>query len=118
MLKLLDPPYVYNVFKDDLDGFIKAIEAARANPIDRSVSHESADTSVHLFQLSYVLERMRMSLVTRRVQNLVETDWKSHAAELLEKWKETGEGPVRIAFMYLCVSSHNVSSFSRSELVD
>jgi len=77
MLKLLDPPYVYNVFKGDLDGFIKAIEAARTNPIDR-----------------FVLERMRMSSVTSRVQSLVETDWKSHAAELLAKWKETGEGPL------------------------
>lgn len=38
MLKLLDPPYVYNVFKDDLVGFVEAIEDAIANPIERSVA--------------------------------------------------------------------------------
>lgn len=31
----MDPPYVYNVFKDDLVGFVEAIEDAIANPIDR-----------------------------------------------------------------------------------
>lgn len=35
MLKLMNPPYVYNVFKDDLDGFMEAIEAAVTTPIDR-----------------------------------------------------------------------------------
>jgi hypothetical protein len=35
MLKFLDPPYVYNVFKDDLDGFVEAIDIAILNPIER-----------------------------------------------------------------------------------
>jgi hypothetical protein len=35
MLKLLDPPFVYNVFKDDLDGFVDAISDAMLNPIER-----------------------------------------------------------------------------------
>jgi hypothetical protein len=109
MLKLLDPPYVYNVFKDDLDGFIEAIEAARTNPIDRSVTK----AQIHHFSLiharpSFVLDGMRMSSVTSRVQSLVETDWKSHAAELLAKWKETGEGPVSIPITV------SVSKFSMS----
>jgi hypothetical protein len=35
MLKLLDAPYVYNVFKGDKAGFVKAIKDAIANPIER-----------------------------------------------------------------------------------
>jgi hypothetical protein len=35
MLKLLDPPFVYNVFKDDFDGFVAAINNATSHPIDR-----------------------------------------------------------------------------------
>jgi hypothetical protein len=35
MLKLLDPPFVYNVFKDDYEGFLEAIDNAVLNPIDR-----------------------------------------------------------------------------------
>ncbi|KAF8344119.1 uncharacterized protein EI90DRAFT_46274 [Cantharellus anzutake] len=35
MLKLLDPPYVYNVKKGDREGLTKAIQAALNDPIDR-----------------------------------------------------------------------------------
>ena len=35
LLKFLDPPYVYNVYKDDLDGFVKAIENVVTHPIGR-----------------------------------------------------------------------------------
>lgn len=37
LLKLLDPPYVYNVQKGDQEGFVKAIQDAISNPIDRFV---------------------------------------------------------------------------------
>jgi len=78
-LKFYDPPYVYNVFKDDADGFVKAIKNAKANPIDR-----------------YVLEDMSMSAVKARLQAILETDWKSEAAELLAQRKVMGEGPLFI----------------------
>jgi len=77
MLKLLDPPYVYNVFKGDLEGFVDAITDAIANPIDR-----------------YVLERMRMSAVTARLRAILERDLKSDAAELLAQRRAAGEGPL------------------------
>lgn len=38
ILRYLDPPYVYNVYKDDEQGLIDAINAAYENPIDRSVN--------------------------------------------------------------------------------
>jgi hypothetical protein len=34
-LKYLDPPYVYNVHKDDYKGFVDAINDALSHPIDR-----------------------------------------------------------------------------------
>lgn len=36
-LKWLDPPYVYNVFKGDKEGFVKAVKSAIENPIGRFV---------------------------------------------------------------------------------
>jgi len=79
MLKLLDPPFVYNVFKDDFDGFVAAINNATSHPIDR-----------------YVLDRMRASSVTARLRAILETDWKSEAAKLLSQRKAAGEGPLFI----------------------
>lgn len=38
ILRYLDPPYVYNVQKDDEQGLIDAINAAYENPIDRFVT--------------------------------------------------------------------------------
>jgi len=74
-LQLLDPPYVYNVYDGDRDGFLRAIRGAIADPLpDR-----------------YILERMRMSAVEARVQTLIETDWKAKAGELLEKRRLAGE---------------------------
>ncbi len=35
LLKLLDPPYVYNVKRGDREGFAKAIKSAIEHPIDR-----------------------------------------------------------------------------------
>lgn len=37
-LSKLDPPYVYNVFKNDTEGFLGAIKAALENPIERFVT--------------------------------------------------------------------------------
>jgi hypothetical protein len=34
----LDPPYVYNVFRDDKEGFVKAVVEASSHPIERRVS--------------------------------------------------------------------------------
>jgi len=34
-LRDLGPPYVYNVFNHDTQGFVKAVKDALANPIDR-----------------------------------------------------------------------------------
>ena len=34
-LQDLGPPYVYNVFSGDTQGFVKAVKDALANPIDR-----------------------------------------------------------------------------------
>ncbi|KAF8334197.1 uncharacterized protein EI90DRAFT_3051445 [Cantharellus anzutake] len=78
LLKLLDPPYVYNVHSGDKEGFLKAIKGAMTNPLtDR-----------------YILERMMMSSVEKRVQNLMEADWRSKAEELMKTLNETGTGEV------------------------
>ncbi|KAJ7055068.1 hypothetical protein C8F01DRAFT_1030595 [Mycena amicta] len=74
-LKELDPPYVYNVFKGDKEGFVKAVKDALANPIQ-----------------SYILDQMRMSAVEERLGRILETDWKGEAEKLLEERKRTGEG--------------------------
>jgi alcohol dehydrogenase YqhD (iron-dependent ADH family) len=36
-LKHLDPPYVYNVFKGDKEGFVNAVVDASSHPIERYV---------------------------------------------------------------------------------
>ena len=36
-LPVLDPPYVYHVFKDDFEGLVDAVRSAVANPIERYV---------------------------------------------------------------------------------
>ncbi|KAF7343154.1 hypothetical protein MVEN_01746100 [Mycena venus] len=74
-LKELDPPYVYNVFRNDKDGFVKAVVEATSHPIE-----------------SYVLEDMRMSAVEERVAAILETDWKAEAAKLLAERKASKSG--------------------------
>jgi hypothetical protein len=44
---------------------------------------------------------MRMSSVTARLQEILERDWKSEAAELLAQRKAAGEGPVCLPIMTL-----------------
>ncbi|KAJ7740045.1 hypothetical protein DFH07DRAFT_751970 [Mycena maculata] len=62
MLKHLEPPYVYHVFKGDRDGFVKAVKDAVAHPID-----------------SYILDRMTMQAVERRLGNILSADWETEA---------------------------------------
>ncbi|KAF7981431.1 hypothetical protein HWV62_33429 [Athelia sp. TMB] len=77
-LALLAPPYVYNVRRDDRDGFIQAIKNAVANPIP-----------------SYVLPRMRMYSVAFRLNNLIHENWQREAAQVLERRKSGEEqGPL------------------------
>lgn len=73
----MDPPYVYNVFKDDNEGFARAVEQALANPIDK-----------------YVLPRMTMGAVEERLAGILEHDWKKEAETLLEERRKNG-GKVR-----------------------
>ncbi|KAJ7485265.1 hypothetical protein FB451DRAFT_1127392 [Mycena latifolia] len=62
MIKHLDPPYVYHVFKGDRDGFVNAIKDAVSHPIQ-----------------SYVLDRMKMHVVEQRLRNILTTDWEKEA---------------------------------------
>ncbi|KAJ6470920.1 hypothetical protein C8R45DRAFT_1014892 [Mycena sanguinolenta] len=74
-LKHLDPPYVYNVFKGDKDGFVDAVVQATSTPIE-----------------SFVLPAMRMSAVEARMAAILETDWRAEAAELLADRKASRVG--------------------------
>ncbi|KAJ6470986.1 hypothetical protein C8R45DRAFT_1218205 [Mycena sanguinolenta] len=74
-LKDLDPPYVYNVFKDDKEGFVDAVVRATSTPIE-----------------SFVLPAMRMSAVEARMAAILETDWRAEAAELLADRKASRVG--------------------------
>jgi len=66
LLKLLDPPYVYNVRRGDKEGFLKAIKSALENPLtDR-----------------YIVERMKMESLEKRLQDLLDTDWENEAAKV------------------------------------
>ncbi|KAJ7033664.1 hypothetical protein C8F04DRAFT_1210791 [Mycena alexandri] len=65
MMKHLDPPYVYHVFRGDRDGFVKAIKDAVEHPIQ-----------------SYVLDRMKMEAVMHRLGNILSTDWEAEASAI------------------------------------
>ncbi|KAI0317949.1 hypothetical protein OF83DRAFT_84019 [Amylostereum chailletii] len=76
-LKSLDPPYVYNVFINDKQGFVKAIKSALNNPID-----------------SFVPEHMRMKSIESRLQHILERDYYTAAKHALERRKlGQEEGP-------------------------
>jgi hypothetical protein len=55
MLKDFDPPYVYNVFRGDKEGFIKAIKDALANPIERSSYLHDISTLFLIFKRETVI---------------------------------------------------------------
>ncbi|KAF8878771.1 hypothetical protein BD779DRAFT_1613005 [Infundibulicybe gibba] len=65
-LSKLDPPYVYNVYAGDYDGFVKALKAASTTEIN-----------------SYIPPYMTDAAVRERVKALMETDWRARAADLL-----------------------------------
>ncbi|KAJ7432305.1 hypothetical protein B0H11DRAFT_1940785 [Mycena galericulata] len=67
-LRDLSPPYVYNVFRNDREGFLQAIRDAKAHPLE-----------------SLVLDRMKIESVEYRLGAILEHDWKGEAAALLEK---------------------------------
>ncbi|KAJ7825071.1 hypothetical protein B0H13DRAFT_1658133 [Mycena leptocephala] len=82
-LKHLNPPHVYNVFKDDEDGLERAVRAALDAPLlDR-----------------YILPRMELDAVQARVGTILETDWRGAAEAVLaarvkaaaEKGSQSGE---------------------------
>jgi len=75
-LKFQGPPYVYNVFFDDGEGFADAIRSALQNPIK-----------------SFIPESLKMTSIDARLDNILKTDWKSKAAELLAERRASGEGP-------------------------
>ncbi|KAJ6453778.1 hypothetical protein C8R45DRAFT_1112330 [Mycena sanguinolenta] len=74
-LKHLEPPFVYNVYRGDKEGFVNAVVKAASTPIE-----------------SFLLPTMRMSAVEARLTAILETDWKVEAAELLAERKATGVG--------------------------
>ncbi|KAJ8502525.1 hypothetical protein ONZ45_g11674 [Pleurotus djamor] len=74
-LKYEDPPYVYNVRKDDEEGFWSAIRSAIDNPIPR-----------------YIVPNMTMDALKHRIGMLVEGDWRAKAEMLLAERKSSGKG--------------------------
>lgn len=73
MLKYLDPPYVYNVYKDDKEGFVDAIQDALDDPIGR-----------------YIEPRMELKAVQDRLADILERDWEEEWWNL--KDGEDGQG--------------------------
>ena len=80
-MELLEPPYNYNVFRGDLEGFVRAVTDAISHPIQRYTLAEQKPRNFWLIRLtySYVLEEMRLSSVEKRLVNILEKDWKREA---------------------------------------
>ncbi|KAF5315258.1 hypothetical protein D9619_006957 [Psilocybe cf. subviscida] len=76
-LKFQDPPYVYNVRKNDTQGFWEALGNAMDTPIER-----------------YIVPEMTMEALKYRVGKLVEGNWKEKAERLLEERKASGKGAI------------------------
>lgn len=64
-LSRLGPPYVYNVFANDLEGFVSAVKGAVDNPIQ-----------------SFVLDDMKIQSVERRLHAILQHDWDREATRL------------------------------------
>ena len=77
ILKFEDPPYVYNVFKGDQEGFVQAIKDAINTPIDR-----------------YIIPRMAMKAVESRLKEILDADWHKEAENLLAERQRKGQGVV------------------------
>ncbi|KAF8966123.1 hypothetical protein BDZ97DRAFT_1917812 [Flammula alnicola] len=67
-LNQFEPPFIYNVHAKDWDGFIEAIKTASRTEIP-----------------SFIPNHMTERAVQERLRRLMETDWKSKAAILLEE---------------------------------
>lgn len=74
----MDPPYVYNVHKDDYAGFAAAIQAALKTPIERTI-----------------LERMRLPAIEERLDAILEVDWKAEMEKEREKERLVEEATQR-----------------------
>ncbi|WWC71148.1 uncharacterized protein I206_105101 [Kwoniella pini CBS 10737] len=68
-LKWLDPPYVYNVQAHDYEGFVNAIQSSISHPPTKK----------------YIDPPMTLNEVRKRVERLVETDWKSIAKDYMQE---------------------------------
>ena len=80
-MELLEPPYNYNVFRGDLEGFVRAVTDAISHPIQRYAHADQKSCNFWLLPLaySYVLEEMRLSSVEKRLVKILEKDWKREA---------------------------------------
>jgi hypothetical protein len=78
MLKFMDPPYVYNVFASDKEGFVKAVKAALDTPID-----------------PYILTDMKPRAIEERLRAILKRDHYGMAKEILERrFAGLEDGPV------------------------
>ncbi|CAK5274620.1 unnamed protein product [Mycena citricolor] len=91
LLKMYDPPYVYNVFRDDQEGFKKAIKDALSTPIERQVWSRSVIRGLDCAR-SFILERMKMGAIEERLGSILSHDWRSEGEAELKHRMETGEG--------------------------
>ncbi|KAJ6620752.1 hypothetical protein B0H10DRAFT_1048633 [Mycena sp. CBHHK59/15] len=73
-LKYTDPPYVYNVFKGDYEGFKSAIADSMTHPIER-----------------YIPETMSEAAVTKRIDAILDRDWKAEANAVLRQKSASAE---------------------------
>ncbi|KAF5379051.1 hypothetical protein D9615_005991 [Tricholomella constricta] len=91
-LKWEDPPYVYNVRKDDEKGLWAAIKEALDHPIERFRAFLSSLLEGLTVASRYILPSMTMDALKHRVAEIVERDWKGQAEELLAERKASGKG--------------------------
>nr|GAT43642.1 predicted protein [Mycena chlorophos] len=73
-LKELDPPFVYHVKRRDRAAFVAAVRGAVENPIS-----------------SHVLNRMRMRSVEKRLEDIINRDWRKEAEAILERRRSGAE---------------------------
>ncbi|KAF8306956.1 hypothetical protein DL93DRAFT_2088327 [Clavulina sp. PMI_390] len=74
-LRDLEPPYVYNVHKDDEEGFLRALSQAMEHPIGR-----------------YIPPGKSLVEVADRLQEVLRRDWKREAEDLLGERIRTKQG--------------------------
>ncbi|KAK8846591.1 hypothetical protein IAR55_005677 [Kwoniella newhampshirensis] len=72
-LRDFDPPYVYHVDKDDVEGLRNALQSALDTPF-----------------MPYIPERMLRENVQARLVHLIENDWKEVAMQIVASKKTTG----------------------------